>query len=368
MHPALVVRSELRANANAAATLANAAAFGISQGEIGDAGMRATTSVMFAGGLALVLWGGVSGSALLARAEPGPAKAPIKVAQPLAAPPPTDADRRAELNARMQAMLAQGKGGRLKDAPPPSRARSAPRAASSVRPARASASSGAAIRPAVLPLNEPASSIVPPAYDPSRAPVVSGRGYTPPRLDLKRMPVVPSNPIECLTQAIYYEARNESEEGQAAVAEVVLNRANSGRYPRDVCQVVYQRNTRTCQFTFTCDGSIGRSAINMRAWARAERIARGVYAGESKSLLPRSSVNYHANYVRPTWSRRLARVRQIGAHIFYGSPLNGGATPGAEPPPPPRSLLFVKNDAIERAYALLTGRSASSPEPAKNAS
>lgn len=320
--------------------------------------MRATTSVMFAGGLALVLWGGVSGSAVLARAEPGPATAPQKAAQLPVGHTPTDADRRAELNARMQAMLAQGKGGRLKDAPPPSRARSAPRAAAVARPARSSTNSAAAVRSTSRHLNEPASSIVPPAYDPGRAPVVNGRGYTPPRLDLTRMPVVPSNPIECLTQAIYYEARNESEEGQAAVAEVVLNRAHSGRYPRDVCQVVYQRNTRTCQFTFTCDGSIGRSAINMRAWARAERIARGVYAGESKSLLPRSSVNYHANYVRPTWSRRLARVRQIGAHIFYGSPMNGGATPGAEPPPPPRSLMFVKNDAIERAYALLTGGNA----------
>lgn len=319
--------------------------------------MRATTSVMFAGGLALVLWGGVSGSALLARAEPGPATTPLRVAHPAVAHTPTDADRRAELNARMQTMLAQGKGGRLKDAPPPSRARAASRAAGSVRPVRASTNSRPASRSRVLPLNEPTSSIVPPAYDPSRGgPAVSGRGYTPPRLDLKRMPVVPTNPVECLTQAIYYEARNESEEGQAAVAEVVLNRAHSGRYPRDVCQVVYQRNTRTCQFTFTCDGSIGRSAINMTAWRRAERIARDVYAGESKSLLPRSSVNYHANYVRPTWSRRLARVRQIGAHIFYGSPINGGVTPGAEPPPPPRSLMFVKNDAIERAYALLTGR------------
>jgi hypothetical protein len=127
--------------------------------------------------------------------------------------------------------------------------------------------------------------------------------------------------------------------------------------------VVYQRNSRTCQFTFTCDGSIGRSPINMTAWARAERIARSVYAGEAKALLPRSSVNYHANYVRPTWSRRMERVRRIGAHIFYGSPLNGGVAPGAEAPRAPQGLTFVKNDAIERAYAMLTSAQHSPASP-----
>jgi spore germination cell wall hydrolase CwlJ-like protein len=312
--------------------------------------MKTHTSVIIAGGLAIALWGGISSRDLLAQAEPGPR---IITPPPVAAKPTpvvTDVERRAELNARLRGMLAEGKGGRLADAPPPSRAAS-PR---SVRPTQRQAPSPAAAR---LSLAEPRSTITPPAYDPGRArPVSSGRGYTPPRLDLTTPPVVPSDPVTCLTQAIYYEARNESEDGQAAVAEVVLNRAGSGRYPRDVCQVVYQRNTRTCQFTFTCDGSIGRSPINMTAWARAERIARGVYGGQSKVLLPRNSVNYHANYVRPSWSRRMAQVRRIGAHIFYGAPLGGGSTPGAEAPPPPRNLLFVKNDAIERAYALLTGR------------
>ncbi|WP_299175241.1 cell wall hydrolase [uncultured Brevundimonas sp.] len=208
---------------------------------------------------------------------------------------------------------------------------------------------------------EPRSTIAPPAYDPARARSgATGRGYTPPRLDLTTPPNIPSDPIACLTQAIYYEARNESEDGQAAVAEVVLNRAGSGRYPRDVCQVVYQRNSRTCQFTFTCDGSIGRSPVNMNAWARAERIARGVYAGETKALLPRASVNYHANYVSPTWARRMERVKRIGAHIFYGAPLNGETTPGADTLPP-QNLMFVKNDAIERAYATLFRSSAPPP-------
>lgn len=169
----------------------------------------------------------------------------------------------------------------------------------------------------------------------------------------------PSDPIDCLAQAIYYEARSESEEGQAAVAEVILNRARSGRYPRAVCDVVYQRNARTCQFSYTCDGSIGRFPVNRRAWANAERIARDVYAGRTATLLPARSVNYHADYVAPGWGRRLERVRQIGAHIFYGAPLSG-QTPGAVPTTTPQNssaggLVFVRLDALDRAYSAVQG-------------
>ncbi len=309
--------------------------------------MNKQTSVVIAGGMVFALWGGVTSLDLFAQAEAGPqAIAPRPVATAIQTA--TDSQRRADLNARLRGMIAEGKGGRLADATPPSR---------SVR-----ARDGRATPIVRRPQNtvrtstvEAAATIAPPAYDPSKArPLSAARGYRAPRLDLSTPANVPGDPLACLTQAIYYEARNESEEGQAAVAEVVLNRAGSGRYPRDICQVVYQRNSRTCQFTFTCDGSIGRSPINMTAWARAERIARSVYAGEAKALLPRSSVNYHANYVRPTWSRRMERVRRIGAHIFYGSPLNGGVAPGTEAPRAPQGLTFVKNDAIERAYAMLT--------------
>ncbi|MBX9708348.1 MAG: cell wall hydrolase [Caulobacteraceae bacterium] len=164
----------------------------------------------------------------------------------------------------------------------------------------------------------------------------------------------PTDPVDCLAQAIYYEARSESEEGQAAVAEVILNRARSGRYPRAVCDVVYQRNARTCQFSYTCDGSIGRFPVNRRAWATAERIARDVYGGRTATILPERSVNYHADYVAPGWGRRLERVRQIGAHIFYGAPLSGqtpGATTDTRPNTGPRDgLVFVRLDALDRAY------------------
>ncbi len=268
----------------------------------------------------------------------------------------TDAQRRERLNARLAEMIRSGDGVRLVE---PSRASSPTRrnrpAASSRPEARKPDRPAAAGVATTVETGSETSTIAPPvAVAPARR---AGRGYVAPRLDLVSTPRIPTSDIECLTQAIYYEARNESEEGQAAVAEVVLNRSRAGNYPRNVCQVVYQRNSRTCQFTFTCDGSIGRGPVNMTAWGRAERIARDVYEGRSQALLPRASVNYHANYVRPSWGRRLEKVRQIGAHIFYGRALNG-TTPGAEAatPSPPSSggLQFVRIEALDRAYAALT--------------
>lgn len=302
--------------------------------------------ILFVGGAILAV---AAGAVLtpLAYADPAPDRAYVPAAgpavSPAAAPVLTDADRRAQLDARLQAMLKSGQGQRLTDAKAAPRpvarrnanrdtrrdpGRSAPRPVS--RQVARATPSGA----------EPVSTIAPP---PTRGFSLAALGR--PRLDLKTPPVVPSDPIECLTQAIYYEARSESEEGQAAVAAVVMNRSRSGRYPKDVCQVVYQRNSRTCQFTFTCDGAIGRRPVNMTQWARAERIAREVHEGRSSIRLPDASVNYHANYVRPSWGARLERVRQIGAHIFYGAPLAGFSTPGAEDQPAtvnrPGGLVFV---------------------------
>ena len=315
--------------------------------------MRGVASVLIAGGLGCAVWAGLTNHARFAQAEPGAVKPiPAYAAAAVEAPVESDKERRARLNARLQTMIKDGKGVRLTDAPPPVRRRaeirpSAPAARMAATPSRA----------------EPTASFAPPPVNANAAPSVRRSGYTPPYLDLKTPPRVPDNDLECLTQAIYYEARNESEAGQAAVAEVVLNRSRHRAYPKRVCEVVYQRNSRTCQFTFTCDGSIGRRAINPVAWARAERIAREVYEGRSASQLPKNSVNYHANYVRPSWGSRLARVRQIGAHIFYGAPLNGGTNPGAyerEREPARSGLLFVRNDALDRAYTLMTAQAASS--------
>ena len=314
--------------------------------------MNRLTSACVVAVLACVLWGaGLTFGDRSTVAAPADARVTHRVAAPA---PETDQDRRLRLNARMQEMIQSGSHARLADPRPPARARPmiaarpAPKMASEGRPARR-ASSGSDV-----------STIAPPPVRPGAFTARSG-GYRPPTLDLITAPTVPTDDVECLTQAIYYEARTESEEGQAAVAEVVLNRSRSGAYPKEVCAVVYQRNARTCQFTFTCDGSIGRGAVNMAAWARAERIARDVYAGQSQALLPASSVNYHANYVRPSWGRRLERVRQIGAHIFYGAALSG-QTPGARPagpaePAATRGLQFVRIEALDRAYNLMTSGS-----------
>lgn len=316
--------------------------------------MRGVASVLIAGGLGCAVWAGLTNHVPFAQAEAGAVKPiPAYAPAPVEAPVESDHDRRARLNARLQTMIKDGKGVRLTDAPPLSRRAEARRPAA---PARIATAPNRA---------EPAASFAPPVANPGASASVRRAGYTPPYLDLKTPPRVPDNDLECLTQAIYYEARNESEAGQAAVAEVVLNRSRHRAYPKRVCEVVYQRNSRTCQFTFTCDGSIGRRAVNPMAWARAERIAREVYEGRSASQLPKNSVNYHANYVRPSWGQRLARVRQIGAHIFYGSPLNGGTNPGAfEPPPVQARTLFVRNEALDQAYARLTAQMASNDSPA----
>lgn len=273
--------------------------------------------------------------------------APLQIAASLAPVTPaveTDSQKRERLNLRLQAMMRSGEGARLSDPRAVARSRSAStRAQAPIASARARI-----VRREQGPTRTETSTIAPPTA--RSKPVVGGFGYRAPVLDLRTPIAVPANDVECLTQALYYEARNESEEGQAAVAEVVLNRSRSGTYPKSICQVVYQRNSRTCQFTFTCDGSIGRGAVNMTAWGRAERIAREVYEGRSRPLLPTNSVNYHANYVRPSWGRQLERVRQIGAHIFYGAALNGHSTPGAQAiaPAKPASggLQFVSLETL----------------------
>lgn len=126
--------------------------------------------------------------------------------------------------------------------------------------------------------------------------------------------------ITCLSQAISYEAGNEPEAGQEAVAQVILNRVRHPAYPNTVCGVVYQGSQRKtgCQFTFTCDGSLnrGRSAESL---SRARIVAGRVLAGQASALVG-GATHYHANYVSPYWAPSLIKVATIGAHIFYRMP------------------------------------------------
>jgi spore germination cell wall hydrolase CwlJ-like protein len=123
--------------------------------------------------------------------------------------------------------------------------------------------------------------------------------------------------LDCLTQAVYYEANNQSEDGQRAVAQVVLNRVRDRAFPSSVCGVVYQGSTRStgCQFTFTCDGSLNRTP-SAAGWARARAVASAALAGAVYAPVG-SATFYHANYVSPWWATSMDKVATVGAHIFY---------------------------------------------------
>jgi spore germination cell wall hydrolase CwlJ-like protein len=123
--------------------------------------------------------------------------------------------------------------------------------------------------------------------------------------------------LDCLTTAVYHEARSESEGGQRAVAQVVLNRARHPAYPRTVCGVVYQGSNRTtgCQFSFTCDGSLRRGR-EPGAWERARRVAEDALAGYVYAPVG-TATHYHTTAIRPWWAASLTRAVTIGSHIFY---------------------------------------------------
>ena len=135
----------------------------------------------------------------------------------------------------------------------------------------------------------------------------------------------------CLTNAIYFESRGETERGQMAVAQVVLNRAFSGYYPDNVCDVVYQNAHRhlACQFTFACDGI--RDVVNdPERWVIATRIARDSLDG--KIWLPEigKATHYHATYVSPWWVRTMKKHHTLGVHIFYRPRRWGDGCRGAD--------------------------------------
>lgn len=123
----------------------------------------------------------------------------------------------------------------------------------------------------------------------------------------------------CLTQAVYYEAGFEPIDGRRAVAQVVLNRMRHPAFPKSICGVVYQGSgSGVCQFTFVCDGAIYRKPAS-EAWKQAEAIARSALAGYVDFQVGEAT-HYHADYVAPRWAPLLAKVAQVGQHIFYRWP------------------------------------------------
>jgi len=125
--------------------------------------------------------------------------------------------------------------------------------------------------------------------------------------------------LECLSKNIYFEAATEPFEGKVAVAQVTLNRVNSGNFPGDVCRVVYQKNIFydkvICQFSWYCERKSFIAPIHSEHYKESERVARKVLLEGFKLDSVRHAMYYHADYVNPKWKKQ--QVAKIGHHIFY---------------------------------------------------
>ena len=138
---------------------------------------------------------------------------------------------------------------------------------------------------------------------------------------------------DCMASAIYYEAAGESDAGQIAVAQVILNRLRHPRFPKDVCAVVYQGSEKAsgCQFTFSCDGSLARHP-DPAGLARARRIADLALHGLISPIAGQAT-HYHSISIVPVWAREMRKVAILGHHVFYRPPADYGLYPalGASP-------------------------------------
>jgi hypothetical protein len=159
---------------------------------------------------------------------------------------------------------------------------------------------------------------------PATLPILPARPFLAPVADVESY----GRALDCLTAAVYYEAGSEIPQGQAAVAQVVVNRMRHPAYPKTICGVVFQGSERTtgCQFTFTCDGSLARTP-SVLGWARARAVAGAALNGGVVTGVGMAT-HYHADFVVPYWAPKLVKIGQIGAHIFYRWP-GGWGLPNA---------------------------------------
>jgi spore germination cell wall hydrolase CwlJ-like protein len=150
------------------------------------------------------------------------------------------------------------------------------------------------------------------------------RNFDPPATRARARDIVPANAnagarrdLDCLTQAVYFEARGETARGQAAVAQVVLNRVGHPAFPKTVCAVVFQgaQRGRGCQFSFACDGSM-RGRRETAAWERARNVAARALSGRVLGDVG-AATHFHTTAVAPAWGSQMRRVAQVGMHVFY---------------------------------------------------
>lgn len=122
--------------------------------------------------------------------------------------------------------------------------------------------------------------------------------------------------LACLARNIYYEAGSEPFEGMVAVAQVTLNRMESGKFPNDVCEVVYQKNGLMCQFSWYCiNPNNSVRPINSKEFEESMTVAKKVLLEGFRLPSLTTALYFHGDYIDPKWNRK--RITQIGRHIFY---------------------------------------------------
>ena len=125
--------------------------------------------------------------------------------------------------------------------------------------------------------------------------------------------------LECLAKNIYYEAGNQPFEGKVAVAQVTINRTESGQFPSDICQVIYQKNVIyekvICQFSWYCETPSKIKPKNAEVYRESEQVARQVLLEGFRLPGLKDALYYHADYINPNWGRK--KIAKIGSHIFY---------------------------------------------------
>ena len=154
--------------------------------------------------------------------------------------------------------------------------------------------------------------------------------------------------LECLTQAVYFEARGEGAAGQAAVAQVVLNRVRHPSFPRSVCAVVFQGANRRkgCQFSFACNGAM-KARRESAAWRQARQVASRALSGAVMAEVG-SATHFHTTHVSPSWGPQLSRVTQVGLHVFYRLGRGGGS---AKPRVEETETVYARLDPSQDAAA-----------------
>lgn len=125
--------------------------------------------------------------------------------------------------------------------------------------------------------------------------------------------------LACLAKNIYYEAGNQPFEGKVAVAQVTINRTESGLYPNDICKTIYQKNIVyekvLCQFSWVCDRTVTTRAINKASFKESEEVAKKVLLEGFRLPSLKEAMYFHGDYINPGWKRE--RITKIGNHIFY---------------------------------------------------